>query len=221
VPGYGKEVKQRFDDLCEELDLEFILEDLEDLFSESRDGFQRITSIVTKLREFSRVDQMDSHESFCFNRSIETTLVVARNEYKYNAEVEIELDPDLPDVMANGGEINQVLLNLIVNAAQAIKEQERKEKGEIRLTTSFDEDWVYCRICDDGPGIKPENLERIFDPFFTTKPVGKGPGLGLNISYDIITNKHQGRLTVESEVGRGTCFTIALPRRSGGEKEGQ
>jgi len=114
--------------------------------------------------------------------------------------------------MASGGEINQVILNLIINAAQAIKEQERQELGRITITTGFDEEWVRCKIADDGSGIKAENLERIFDPFFTTKPVGKGTGLGLNISHDIVTNKHHGNLTVESVVGEGTTFVVALPR---------
>ena len=212
LPEKGPAALARTAELEEDLQIEFILEDLDDLFSESKDGFERITSIVTKLREFSRIDQMDERESFNFNRAIETTIVVARNEYKYSAEIELELDPELPDVMASGGEINQVILNLIINAAQAIKEQERQELGRITINTEYDEEWVRCKIADDGSGIKAENLERIFDPFFTTKPVGKGTGLGLNISYDIVTKKHQGNLTVESVIGEGTTFIIALPR---------
>ncbi len=212
LPEKGPAALAKTAELEEDLQIEFILEDLDDLFTESRDGFERITSIVTKLREFSRIDQMDAKESFNFNQAIETTIVVARNEYKYSAEIELELDPELPDVMASGGEINQVILNLIINAAQAIKEQERQELGRITITTGFDEEWVRCKIADDGSGIKAENLERIFDPFFTTKPVGKGTGLGLNISYDIVTNKHKGSLIVESVVGEGTAFIIALPR---------
>jgi len=214
LPEAGPAALERTAELEEDLQLEFILEDLDDLFSESQDGFERISSIITKLREFSRIDQMDAKESFNFNRAIETTMVVARNEYKYSAEIELNLEPELPDVMASGGEINQVVLNLIVNAAQAIKEQERSELGKIEITTEFDADWVRCRIADDGPGIKPENIERIFDPFFTTKPVGKGTGLGLNISYDIITKKHHGSLVVESSLGVGTTFFIALPRHN-------
>ncbi|MCD6532796.1 MAG: PhnD/SsuA/transferrin family substrate-binding protein [Deltaproteobacteria bacterium] len=212
LPEKGPAALAKTAELEEDLQIEFILEDLDDLFSESRDGFERITSIVTKLREFSRIDQMDARESFNFNQAIETTIVVARNEYKYSAEIELGLDPELPDVMASGGEINQVILNLIINAAQAIKEQERQELGRITITTGFDEEWVRCKIADDGSGIKAENLERIFDPFFTTKPVGKGTGLGLNISHDIVTNKHHGNLTVESVVGEGTTFVVALPR---------
>ncbi|MEA1922343.1 MAG: PAS domain S-box protein [Pseudomonadota bacterium] len=212
LPEKGPAALAKTAELEEDLQIEFILEDLDDLFTESRDGFERITSIVTKLREFSRIDQMDAKESFNFNRAIETTIVVARNEYKYSAEIELELDPELPDIMASGGEINQVILNLITNAAQAIKEQERQGLGRITINTEYDEEWVRCKLADDGPGIKAENLERIFDPFFTTKPVGKGTGLGLNISYDIVTKKHNGNLSVESVVGEGTTFIIALPR---------
>ncbi len=213
LPESGAAALAQTTELEEDLQIEFILEDLDDLFTESRDGFERITSIVTKLREFSRIDQLDATESFSFNRAIETTIVVARNEYKYSAEIDLKLDPELPDVMASGGEVNQVILNLIINAAQAIKEQERQELGQITIHTDHDEAWVRCKISDDGPGIKPENLERIFDPFFTTKPVGKGTGLGLNISYDIVTNKHNGKLIVESVCGEGTTFTVSLPRQ--------
>ncbi|MCD6429661.1 MAG: PhnD/SsuA/transferrin family substrate-binding protein [Deltaproteobacteria bacterium] len=214
LPESGPQALAKTTELEGNLQIGLILDDLDDLFSESKDGFERITSIVTKLREFSRIDQTDVKESFNFNRAIESTIVVALNEYKYSAEVELELDPELPEVMASGGEVNQVILNLIINAAQAIKEQELQELGQIKITTDFDEEWVRCRITDNGPGIMPENMERIFDPFFTTKPVGKGTGLGLNISYDIITNKHNGSLTVESVIGQGTTFTIALPRQN-------
>ncbi|MCD6293110.1 MAG: PAS domain S-box protein [Deltaproteobacteria bacterium] len=220
LPESGAQALAKTAELEEDLQIEFILDDLDDLFSESKDGFERISSIVTKLREFSRIDQMDARESFNFNRAIETTLIVARNEYKYSAELKLELDPQLPDIMASGGEINQVILNLIINAAQAIKEQERQEFGEIMINTEFDDEWVRCTIADDGPGIKPENLERIFDPFFTTKPVGQGTGLGLNISYDIVTNKHKGSLTVESILGKGATFIISLPRRNADSKKG-
>ncbi|HDS15760.1 MAG TPA: PAS domain S-box protein, partial [Proteobacteria bacterium] len=213
LPASGALIRERAAAMEAEMQMEFILEDLHDLFRESQDGFARITTIVTKLREFSRIDQQDQKESFNFNRAIETTLVVARNEYKYRAEIELFLAPELPEVMAVGGEINQVILNLIVNAAQAIKEQGRATPGRITVATEFDDETVRCIIGDDGPGIQAENLERIFDPFFTTKPVGKGTGLGLNISYDIVTKKHHGSLTVASVVGHGASFTISLPRR--------
>ena len=138
-------------------------------------------------------------------------MVVARNEYKYNAEVTTALEPELPEVYCHVGQINQVILNILVNAAQAIKEQGRQELGSIEIETGATAAHIWCRIKDDGPGIKPENLNKVFEPFFTTKPVGKGTGLGMNISYDIIVNKHQGELIVESEPGCGTAFTITLP----------
>ena len=199
--------------LEESMQLDFILEDLDELFDETEDGFERITSIVTKLREFSRVDQRDETAPSNLNQAIETTLVVARNEYKYAADVSTVLDPELPEITCHVGQVNQVLLNIIVNAAQAIKEQERQEKGSIEISTGATTEYVWCRIKDDGPGIKPENLKKVFDPFFTTKPVGKGTGLGMNIAHDIIVNKHRGELLVESEPGQGTTFTVKLPRQ--------
>ncbi|MEA2109577.1 MAG: response regulator [Pseudomonadota bacterium] len=198
--------------LEESMHLEFILDDLDGLFKESEDGFERITSIVSKLREFSRVDQREEKVLSSINQAIETTLVVARNEYKYNADVSTALEPELPEVYCHIGQINQVILNIIVNAAQAIKEQQRQENGSIEIETGATAEYVWCRIKDDGPGIKPEHLKKVFDPFFTTKPPGQGTGLGLNISYDIIVNQHQGELIVESEPDCGTAFTIKLPR---------
>ncbi|MBN2331639.1 MAG: response regulator [Deltaproteobacteria bacterium] len=194
-----------------ESQLDFILEDLADLFDESADGFARIASIVSKLREFSRSDQSDAMVIFSLNNAVETTLVVAKNEYKYDAEVHLDLAPGLPEVKGYPREINQVLLNIIVNAAQAIKEQQRQEMGTIRISTFQHQEHLYCQVSDDGPGIKKEHLKHVFDPFFTTKAVGCGTGLGLNISYDIIVNKHRGELNVESLEGQGTTFTIALP----------
>ncbi len=128
------------------------------------------------------------------------------------AEAETELADDLPDIICNSGEINQVLLNIIVNAAQAIKEQGREGKGNINIVTEYDDQWVTCRLSDDGPGMSDEVRENIFNPFFTTKSVGTGTGLGLYISYDIIVNKHGGQLRVDSSPGQGTTFIIKLPR---------
>ncbi len=196
----------------ENAQLDFILEDLDELFVENAEGFERITQIVVKLREFSRVDSGDESGHYSLNRAIETTLVVSRNEYKYVAEAETALADDLPDIICNSGEINQVLLNIIVNAAQAIKEQGREGKGNINIVTEYDDQWVTCRLSDDGPGMSDEVRENIFNPFFTTKPVGTGTGLGLYISYDIIVNKHGGQLRVDSSPGQGTTFIIKLPR---------
>ncbi|GAG03114.1 unnamed protein product, partial [marine sediment metagenome] len=116
-----------------------------------------------------------------------------------------------PSVPCNPGQINQVFLNILVNAVQAIKSQERKDRGAITIRTYATQTQAVCEISDDGPGIRPENLSKIFDPFFTTKPSGKGTGLGLSVSYDLIANKHKGELLVDSTPGRGSTFIIKLP----------
>jgi signal transduction histidine kinase len=198
------------DRLRDDVRIGFILEDLQGLFDDSREGLERVTSIVQNLRHFSRVDQPGSRDEYDLNKGIEATLVVARNEIKYDAEVKTELS-ELPLVFCHSGQINQVLLNILVNAAQAIRSQGRGERGTITVRTYACDGEVVCEIADDGPGIPPENLSRIFDPFFTTKPPGKGTGLGLSVSYDIVVRKHKGKLQVDSTVGAGAKFTIRLP----------
>jgi PAS domain S-box-containing protein len=194
----------------EEVHIDFLLQDLPALFHDSREGLDRVTTIIQNLRDFSRIDQPGSRDEYDLNKGIEATLVVARNEIKYDAEVRTELS-ELPPVFCHSGQINQVLLNILVNAAQAIRSQKRDQKGTITIRTYPDAGEVVCEIGDDGPGIAPENLSRIFEPFFTTKPPGKGTGLGLSLSYDIVVHKHQGKLLVDSTVGAGTKFTIRLP----------
>jgi PAS domain S-box-containing protein len=191
----------------------YILGDIDDLMSESKEGIQRITEIVTNLRSFSRIDNTSTIEQYNINEALESTLIVAKNEIKYVAEVEKHFSK-VPPVKCFGNEVNQVFLNIIVNAAQAIKSLKHKEKGRIIIKTYAHKNDVYCEISDDGPGIPKDIVSRIFDPFFTTKEVGQGTGLGLNISYDIIVNKHGGDLTVESETGKGTTFTVRLPIKS-------
>jgi len=138
-------------------------------------------------------------------------LIVAQNELKHAAEVVLDLG-ELPCVPYTVRDINQVLLNILVNAAQAIEYQEQRESdGMIRIRTYATDDAVVLEISDNGPGIESVALGKVFDPFFTTKPPGKGTGLGLSISYDIITNKHNGQLLVDSTLGEGTTFTIKLP----------
>ena len=163
---------------------------------------------------------MTDLNKYNINDGIETTLVVANNEIKYHADIETEL-AEVPLVICNAGQINQVVLNLLVNAAQAIKSQERDDMGTITIRTYATETGVACEISDDGPGIPPDKISKIFDPFFTTKPVGKGTGLGLSVSYDIIVHKHNGELFVDSTVGKGTKFTIQLPinTKENGEKQ--
>jgi two-component system NtrC family sensor kinase len=175
-----------------------------DLIAESSDGAQRVRQIVQDLKNFSRID-VSSCEFSNINEGLESTLSIAWNELKYKTTVIREFG-QIPLVWCNMGQLNQVFLNILVNAAHAITEQ-----GEIRVETRVEEEVVIISISDTGSGIAPENLKRIFDPFFTTKEVGKGTGLGLAIAYDIITNKHGGRIEVTSEIGKGTTFTVTLP----------
>lgn len=192
------------------LDLEYVFSEFDDIFAESAEGFSRIMRIVGNLKNFSRTDQNADFELYDLNGGIESTLVVARNEIKYIADVQKDFG-DLPRIMAKGGEINQVILNLLVNAAQAIESQKRAEKGRIDIRTAVQGDKVAVRISDDGPGIPEAIRTRIFDPFFTTKEPGKGTGLGLSISYDIVVTKHGGRLSVEPAPDGGTAFLVELP----------
>jgi two-component system NtrC family sensor kinase len=193
-----------------DMQIDFILEDIQRLFVDSKEGVDRTVEIIQNLRDFSRIDQPGSRDEYDLNEGIKSTLVMAKNEIKYDADVETDLT-ELPLIYCHCGQVNQVLLNILVNAAQAIKSQERDDRGAIKIKTYASDDGVVCEISDDGPGIPPDNVSKIYDPFFTTKPPGKGTGLGLNIAYDIIVNKHNGKLLVDSKVGEGTKFTIKLP----------
>ncbi len=191
------------------LDLEFLSEDLPDLLRETRDGLDRVTKIVRDLKDFSRVDTSDAWESADLVAGLESTLNIVQNEVKYKATIERALVV-LPKVVCRPSEINQVFMNLLVNAAQAIP-----ERGVIRLASGFDDGEVWVEVADTGKGMSAEVRNRIFEPFYTTKPVGQGTGLGLSLSYTIV-QKHHGRIDVHSEPGRGTTFRITLPRRQPG-----
>ena len=146
------------------------------------------------------------------NAALSTTATVARNEWKYVADLVFDLQPDLPGVPGLRDELNQVFLNLIVNAAHAIGES--KTKGKITLSTCVNQPWLEIRIRDTGGGIPSEVQSHIFEPFFTTKPVGKGTGQGLAIARSVVVNKHQGRMFFETELNQGTTFIIQLPLQS-------
>lgn len=185
------------------IDYDYLREDIPALLAESQDGLGRVQKIVADLKDFSRIDHSELAEAD-LNAGIESTLNVVWNELKYKAEVVREFG-ELPLVPCIAAQINQVVMNLLVNAAHAIK-----TRGTITVRTVPFNDFVRIDVCDTGEGIAPEHLGRIFDPFFTTKPVGKGTGLGLSLSYDIVT-KHGGRIEVQSTVGSGTCFRVFLP----------
>lgn len=190
--------------------MDFVLADIQQLCKDSKDGLHRVTGIIQSLRDFSRIDQPGAFSEYKINEGILATLVVVGNEIKYHCDVKTELG-EVPAVTCNPGQINQVMLNIIVNASQAVTSQERQGMGNITIKTYATDKHVVCEISDDGPGIPKELFTKIFDPFFTTKPVGKGTGLGLSVSYDIIVNKHKGKLLVDSVVGKGATFTIKLP----------
>lgn len=194
-----------------ELKIEYIAEDAMDIFEDSFEGLHRIKKIVSGLKNFSRIDALQEYEPYCINKGIEDTLIIMGNELKYSSDVEF-IKGNVPEIHAIGGEINQVLLNLLINANDAIQEKYGGEKrGSIRIETCQDEDLVQVIIKDDGNGIPEEKMNQIFNPFFTTKPVGVGTGLGLSIAYDVIQTKHKGTIEVGSRPGEGTWFIIRLP----------
>ncbi|MDR7866688.1 MAG: PAS domain S-box protein [Sporomusaceae bacterium] len=207
-----REAAERIDVLADRIRLDHVVGDLNPLFDETRDGINRVGEIVKALRMFSRVDQKDEYAEYDLNAGIRNTLTVARNEIKYVARAEQNLG-DIPHIEALGGLINQVLLNLILNATQAIAVKDTGEEGVMIIRSFRDGDYVCCSIEDNGVGIPEEIIQDIFNPFFTTKPVGEGTGLGLSISYDIVVNKHGGQISVASKAGEGALFTIKLPIR--------
>jgi two-component system, NtrC family, sensor kinase len=194
-------------ELSERVEVDFLKEDIPSLMAESKEGISRVRKIVQDLKDFSRVDAHQEWTWANLHQGIDSTLNIVNNEIKYKADV-LKDYGTLPDVYCLPSEVNQVFMNLLVNAAHSIT----ADRGEIRLRSGVDEaaGTVWIEVADNGCGIAKENLGRIFDPFFTTKPVGKGTGLGLSLAYGIV-RKHQGQLDVTSEPGRGTCFRVTLP----------
>jgi PAS domain S-box-containing protein len=210
--GPLREEADRIDALARRLRLDHVVGDLTPLFDETRDGMNRVGEIVKALRMFSRVDQQEEYGEYDLNAGIKNTLTVARNEIKYVARMELDLG-DIPHLEAVGGLINQVLLNLVLNATQAIAGKDASGEGVIKIRSFRDGDSVCCSVEDNGIGIPEEIIHDIFNPFFTTKPVGQGTGLGLSVSYDIVVNKHGGKISVASKAGEGALFTIRIPIR--------
>lgn len=193
-----------------ELKLEFMLNELEGIFSDSISGIQRITEIVQSLRVFARSSKDDEKDTSVLEDIIHQVMLITKNEVKYAAEIQVTVASDIY-IYCNQIQIGQVFVNLILNSVQAIMSQKRDELGLIQIVAHKKEQEVVIQVIDDGPGMPEENMRKIFDPFFTTKEIGKGTGLGLSISYDIIVNKHNGKIAVESEYGKGAVFTITLP----------
>jgi signal transduction histidine kinase len=172
---------------------------------ESKEGIERVRAIVQDLRDFSQVDSAQGWQWANLHQGIDSTLNIVASEVRPAADV-VKAYGQLPEIECQAAQINQVVMNLVVNAAHAMGPQ----RGRITLTTGTEGDNVWIEVADTGSGIPPENLSRLFDPFFTTKPVGKGTGLGLSLSYGIV-QRHHGRIDVSSRVGEGTTFRVTLP----------
>jgi len=197
----------------DELDFEYLKEEVPKAIEQSLEGVERVATIVRSMKEFSHPGG-DEKQMADLNKAIESTITVSRNEWKYVAEMVTELDPTLPLIPCLLGDINQVILNMIVNAAHAITDvvgKDSGEKGTITVSTSRDHDQAEIRISDTGTGIEKDIIAKVFEPFFTTKEVGKGTGQGLAIARNVIVEKHGGTIDVESEVGKGTTMIIRLP----------
>jgi PAS domain S-box-containing protein len=199
--------------LSAEVDLEYLTAEIPRAVEQSLQGVERVAKIVRAMKEFAHPGSGDKIQ-VNLNQAVENAITVARNEWKYVAEIVTHLDPALPRVPCYPDGLNQVLLNLIINAAQAIAEvvgRDEERKGTITVTTRRDGEWAEIRVQDTGPGIPEHIRSKIFDPFFTTKEVGKGTGQGLAIAHNVVVEQHKGILALETEVGMGTTFIVRLP----------
>ncbi len=208
--------------MVEEVDLEYIRQEVPKAARQSLEGIERISRIVRAMKDFSHPGT-DVKTDIDMNKAIESTITVARNEWKYVAEMVTDFDPGLPFVPCLPAEINQVVLNIIINASHAVadtlKQNGSETKGTITISTRAMGERAEIRMGDTGTGI-PENIRsKIFDPFFTTKEVGRGTGQGLAISRSVVVDKHGGTITFDSEVGKGTCFVIRLPLNQKGPEK--
>jgi len=204
---------REIEELAEQADLGYLYEEIPKAVNQSRDGVNRVADIVRAMKDFAHPGPAEK-TPVNINKAIESTITVARNEWKYVAEMQTDLDPELPMVSCLPGDLNQVILNMIVNAAHAVVEKVGDGsvgKGTITVSTRRRDDSVEIRISDTGIGIPEAARNRIFDPFFTTKEVGKGTGQGLSIAHSVIVEKHSGSIELESKVGKGTTFIITLP----------
>ncbi|MBF4692393.1 PAS domain-containing sensor histidine kinase [Fusibacter ferrireducens] len=200
----------RINELQEKYFIEEIIEDLEDLLGDIDEGLLRVSKIVNSLRAFSKADQGEQFSQYDLNEGIENTLMMANNELKQFVEVKTHFEK-IPLITCIGSQINQVLLNMVLNSIYAIKHNSQSNTGKLYIETKSDQSNVYCKIQDTGGGISINAENSIFTPFFTTKPVGSGSGLGLSMAYDIIVNKHRGKIDIENEYGKGVAFNITLP----------
>ena len=209
----SSELVRRLEENCERADLDYLMSEIPGAIQHAQEGVERISRIVRAIKEFAHPGREEMSVAD-LNAIIETTITVARNEWKYVADLVTDFDHRLPPLRCHPAEINQVILNMIINAAHAIEDviqQGHMAKGVITITTRRRDGWAKIQIGDNGGGIPEDIRPRIFDPFFTTKEIGRGTGQGLAICYPVIVEKHNGQITFVSEVGLGTTFTINLP----------
>jgi signal transduction histidine kinase len=208
-------VKQDVSSSLRKIDVKFLLAEIPKAIDDTLEGVKRVSTLVSAMKEFSHPGTKEKMP-LDLNHAIQSTITVAQNEWKYVANVETRFDQTLPPVACLPGEFNQVILNLLVNAAHAIGDRSREgngEKGKITVETGRCPAGVEIRIADTGTGIPLDVRARIFDPFFTTKEIGKGTGQGLAIARSIIVDKHEGSIEFESVMGEGTTFIIRLPHQ--------
>lgn len=209
--GVSPELLAEMQTAVQAADVDYLVNEIPKAIQQTLEGVERVTRIVRAMKDFSHPGALEKTPSD-LNHAIESTVTVARNEWKYVADLELDLQPGLPLVTCLCGEINQVVLNLVINAAHAIGEAIKEgEKGKIGVSTRQDGEWVEIRVSDTGRGIPQKIRSRVFDPFFTTKPVGKGSGQGLAIAHSVITDKHGGTIHFDTELGKGTTFILRLP----------
>ncbi|MBQ2645549.1 HAMP domain-containing histidine kinase, partial [bacterium] len=201
-----EEHKQEFEKLLQETDYEFLKDDLPSLIKSCHEGTERTKNIILNLKDFSRMEET-AITNVDLPKEIDSTLNILNNKFKNKITVHKDYHEDVPRIEAYGGQLNQVFMNILDNAAFAVSD---KEHGDVWITIRKDSKNAYIEIEDNGKGMSEETMAKVFNPFFTTKPVGQGTGLGLSISYKVVQN-HNGSIDVKSEVGKGTKFTIKLP----------
>ncbi len=199
-------------ELINKYDLDFIFEDSPKAISQAQEGVDRVAEIVKAMKSFSHLEQSQTKQTTNLHEVLNNALTLSRNNYKYIAEIKTDFDPDITTIECYPNELNQVLINLLTNAAHAIEECQAP-KGLIKISTHKLGDSVEIIIQDNGVGIPPQIQDKVFNLFFTTKPVGKGTGQGLSLSYNIIVENHQGKLFFDSTPGIGTTFHIQLPSK--------
>lgn len=199
--------------LEQEADIDFLNREIPAALEQSREGIDRVSAMVSAMRDFSHLDERRKVLAD-INKALKSTVVILRNELKYVADVEMDFDPAIPKLMCHLDDLNQVFLNLLINAGHAVDEvidTSKNERGLITIKTSLENDNIIIKISDSGPGIDTAVGDKIFEQFFTTKEPGKGTGQGLYIAQSIIKNKHAGSIDFESEPGKGTVFIVSLP----------